>query len=84
VLIYLSHANPARNGTGPVRTQLPELVYTLVDKEPNGDASTTSMRVDFGRRGATLVTGDYVQTGITIHLTAEQLAQLGMSEFPSS
>ncbi|GIL58776.1 hypothetical protein Vafri_13770 [Volvox africanus] len=82
VLVYVSHQAPSKSSIRPPDT--PEVIYALADKQQGEETTVAaSIRVNFGKKAASLKTGDLVQAPIQLLLTQEQAEQLG-ADVPSS
>ncbi|EFJ45511.1 hypothetical protein VOLCADRAFT_94248 [Volvox carteri f. nagariensis] len=84
VQVYADSVFTLDGEIGPAPPIQPEYTYTLVDKAVN-DEPPNEVPVAFGEEeGASLTTGDIVQTALTLTLTAEQASELGFGFSDSS
>lgn len=77
VLVYVSHGTPIKSNVRPV--DVPEMLYTLADY-PKENEISTSIRVDFGAKATLLSTGDIVHAPLTLELTTDEAALIGLGK----
>ncbi|GIL97553.1 hypothetical protein Vretimale_3186 [Volvox reticuliferus] len=83
VLVYVSHQAPSKSTIRPPDT--PDVIYTLADKQQGEETTVAaSVRVNFGKKAASLKTGDIVQAPIRLLLTQQQAEELAVDASSSN